>query len=389
MNTALLVGAGRMGCAIAREILETTTAQLWIADTSRDSLNCLNREVARISDGWPARIDSLSSDEIPDAALSADGIVLATPWVDTKPYLQQLFLRNSSSEYPRIIVSITRPDYNDVEWLKSSTHRFPRPIFLPLGLEPGLVELVAARARQIDPSLDSIVTYCGGIPQVPKPPLGHEVLFGSGIAADSRDAWYVRHGVPSVTFRFAGVEPIAIPRIGLLESYHDGMMPATAYDPQFRGMRRFEQRTIRWPGFVERIMTLKELGFLSDDELEINGCSIRKSDFTNRVLAPFITKTCDNDLTVLYVAAGRGDGAQGALSIICRGEPGRESLATMTSVVAVTALRRHLRGARPGWHAPTSPELLPDIPLIFERLRCISQTDFKSSGILREIVESG
>lgn len=131
------------------------------------------------------------------------------------------------------LISITRLSYDYLEQLQKRVDKRSQLVMLPFGLEPGLVEIICSAIAREVPNLTSIKTYCGGFIGEPTPPLNYNLLFGDYLPVDERDAWYVYKGIPSVTTRFSDLESIHLQELGMLEAYHDGMMPTTANASQF------------------------------------------------------------------------------------------------------------------------------------------------------------
>ena len=62
------------------------------------------------------------------------------------------------------------------------------------------------------------------------------------------------------------------------------------------------EKTLRYPGCVEYIKVLRESGFFSYDEVEINGTKVRPIDLTSKLLFPkWEMKEGDEDYTVMRI----------------------------------------------------------------------------------------
>ena len=383
MRTVLLVGAGQMGRAAGRELLETTTARLLIYDVAAARADALVEALATIKAEWRGRCATVDRDAVLVLESGIEGILFCVGWEATKAWLESLLDLDQTSRFRGTIVSIARPNYADLVWLGQMAERSEVLVVLPLGLEPGLVEVLAAHVRQSISNIRCLWTYCGGIPAVPRLPLCHTLFFGERLAIDDRPAWFVRSGVPSQAARFADVQRVVISGVGLLEAYHDGMMPTTANDPSFSSLDRFEQRTVRWPGFVERIVQLKELRFFCDNEVRLGDARIRVSELTHEVLRPLLIATVtESDVAIVQIIAEDDEAAQGTVLICCRGEPGNTGLAQLTATTAVAALCATSRLSGSGWLPPTSTVLAICLQSIMKRLNELKQVQLTASGIL-------
>jgi saccharopine dehydrogenase-like NADP-dependent oxidoreductase len=70
------------------------------------------------------------------------------------------------------------------------------------------------------------------------------------------------------------------------------------------------EKTLRFPGHIEKIAVLRATGFFSKDPIEFNGHIIRPLDFTSKLLFPkWELKQGEEDITVMRVEVeGQKDG---------------------------------------------------------------------------------
>ena len=62
------------------------------------------------------------------------------------------------------------------------------------------------------------------------------------------------------------------------------------------------EKTLRYPGCVEYLKVLRESGFFSYDEIEVNGQMIRPIDMTSKLLFPkWEMKEGDKDFTIMRI----------------------------------------------------------------------------------------
>jgi lysine 6-dehydrogenase len=63
-----------------------------------------------------------------------------------------------------------------------------------------------------------------------------------------------------------------------------------------------KEKTLRYPGHIEKMEILRETGFFSKEPIEVNGVPVRPLDFTAKVLFPkWELKAGEEDLTVLRI----------------------------------------------------------------------------------------
>jgi lysine 6-dehydrogenase len=379
-----VVGAGRMGRAVAAELLLQPSLRVLLIDPSPHALSEAVTDLQQRSHQASDRIGTSQSNAVDVADDGCSGIVLCAPWSVTLASLKHLL--GTSGDTP--VVSITRPVYSDIAELSAAAVSARRAVYLPFGLEPGLVEMIARAVCRSTPEIVSLVIGCGGVPRVPMPPLYHRMMFGDRIPVDDRDAWLVRSGVASVTARFADPRPVVVPGVGMLESYHDGMMPSTAHAREFLRLSQFEQRTLRWPGFATRMLTLREMGLFSEQPIVIGKTVLRPSDMTQQILAR-TTATGDaaGDIGIVHVQAVVRDGCVSTASLTWSGTKTATGIALATAVTAVAALEAHVPG-RTGLHWPTCADLAVDVATVLQRLKDRTAVDLQAHGTLQHLLRA-
>ena len=168
-------------------------------------------------------------------------------------------------------------------------------IMTECGLDPGIdLVLYARAARQFD-TIDTIDSYCGGIPE-PKArtqPLCYKVSwnFDMVLMSQNRDSVLVEDGkrieVPAADQhdnRF--IHEIEVEGLGMLEAFPNG--DASRYAAMLdgaNGLQRTGRYSLRWPGWSAFWAPLKELGFLSEEPVAA-GLGVSPREFLGRLLGP-------------------------------------------------------------------------------------------------------
>lgn len=141
------------------------------------------------------------------------------------------------------------------------------------GYAPGLTNILAGNLYKAK-KYKSIEIYSGGLPQEKIPPLDYIITWSvEGLIDEyTRPARIVKKGlIESVDPLESIVEHSEFPELGVLESfYSDGLRTLLKTMPN---VDMFE-RTFRYPGHLQKIKFLREMGYFSSEE--INGCNPRK-----------------------------------------------------------------------------------------------------------------
>jgi len=281
MRIALL-GCGMMGRGAAYGLAgNPAVRQLVLLDRDRFRADRLARWIATC---FPTEV-TVDTDPV-SAVDGSDAVAMAMPWDATRTAIPVAL----SAGVP--VASITRPRYTELAGLHAEAVRWRGRLLLPLGLEPGLTE---------------VDIRCGGVPRVPRGPLGYTAHFGGGLLPiGQREALTLRAGRPVAVPRFSGVETTWVDDLGQFEAYHDGMVPWLADHPALRGIDA-TQKTLRWPGFAPAITGLARLGLLDDRPVDVDGVRVAPRRVVERVLASTVAPRSDgddgDDLVVLDLAA--------------------------------------------------------------------------------------
>ena len=121
-----------------------------------------------------------------------------------------------------------------------------------------------------------------------------------------------------------------------------------------------KERTLRYPGHIEKIALLRETGFFSREEIDISGVRIRPLDVTAKLLfSKWKLHEKDRDITVLkIIVEGKKDGKRKRFTydLLDRfdSSTGIHSMARTTGYTATVVLRMIARGmyAKKGISAP-------------------------------------
>jgi len=179
-----------------------------------------------------------------------------------------------------------------------------------VGLAPGLVNVLAVEGiRRLDDA-ERVSMYVGGLPQHPKPPLNYQVVYSLKGVLDyyTTPSFVIRDGKPFEVEALSEVEPIEFPELGTLEAFHTAG-GASLLPWRYEGkVDHLEYKTLRYPGHAEIMRSIRELGLLSLDPVDVRGEDVVPRDLVIAVLKPLLTSN-DPDLVALRViATGTKDG---------------------------------------------------------------------------------
>jgi lysine 6-dehydrogenase len=104
--------------------------------------------------------------------------------------------------------------------------------------------------------------------------------------------------------RYSEVETIYVDGLEPMEAFTDGYPSSLLKLCIEKGVNSFRGKTIRYSGFVSKIMFLKDLGLLSEEAVEVDGVNVIPRELFHKVIYPLVKfdpEEGDRDLTVLLI----------------------------------------------------------------------------------------
>ena len=349
MKRVTVLGAGRVGRVIARDLASDNALQVTVADQCEEVLQKLAAELpvntVKADLTRPGVIRELVSGK--DAAAGAlpgfMGFAALKEVIQAKtPYVDISFM----AEDPRVLQ-------------KEAEAAFV-PALYDFGVAPGMSNLVAAlEARRLAPAR-RIRIAVGGLPRVRRAPWEYEAPFSPADVVEEyiRPARVRVNGTTVEKFALSERETVELPEVGTLESFlTDGLrsLVDTVDCPNM------EERTLRYPGYSERIRLLLDSGFLSTVPVTINGAEVVPLDLTRKLLDDaWLSPDEPDELTIMRIAVeGESAGRSVERVVHLYDETDRKrnetSMARTTGFPAAAAIRAMVSGVLrlpPGVHPP-------------------------------------
>jgi lysine 6-dehydrogenase len=145
------------------------------------------------------------------------------------------------------------------------------------GLAPGLVNILAMSAVEELDEADSVSIRVGGLPQRPRGPLGYQIVFSPhGLINEYMEpSTVLRSGeivnVPSLTEN----EDVSFPTpYEKLEAFHTSGGSSTLPQTLHGQVKNLEYKTIRYPGHLDKVKAMSDLGFFDNDPQHIDGVDV-------------------------------------------------------------------------------------------------------------------
>ncbi|MEE2953615.1 MAG: saccharopine dehydrogenase C-terminal domain-containing protein [Bacteroidota bacterium] len=169
------------------------------------------------------------------------------------------------------------------------------------GVAPGMGNIILGHHNQ-NMKVTDYECLVGGLPEKREWPYEYQAVFSpiDVIEEYIRPARYIQNKELIIKDALSDTELVDFEEIGTLESWNsDGLRSLIHTMPHIPNMI---EKTLRYPGCVEYLKVLRESGFFSYDEIEINGQKIKPIDVTTKLLFPkWEMKDGDKDFTVMRI----------------------------------------------------------------------------------------
>lgn len=169
------------------------------------------------------------------------------------------------------------------------------------GVAPGMGNIILGYHHK-KMKVDRYECLVGGLPVEREWPYEYKAVFSpiDVIEEYTRPARYVQNGAMVVKEALSDPELIHFEGVGTLESWNsDGLrsLIKTMFD-----IPDMIEKTLRYPGCIEYLRVLRESGFFSYEEVEINGLKVRPIDVTAKLLFPkWKLKPGEEEFTVMRI----------------------------------------------------------------------------------------
>ena len=298
MRNLTILGAGRVGSTIALDLAQDAAFRVTVADVSEPALGRLAARGLAVQ----AR-DLAVPAQVREAVQGADLVVGAVPGFLGFQTLRAVL----EAAKPMVDISFFAEDPFRLEAL--ARERGVTAI-VDCGVAPGCSNLIlghlAARLEQVT-RFECLV---GGLPVVRTWPFEYQAGFSPVDVLEeyTRPARYLAHGEVVTLPALSEPELVDFPGIGTLEAFNTDGLRTLLHTVAVPFMK---EKTLRYPGHIEKMRMLREAGFLDRAPLQVGAATVAPIELSARLLFPlWQMKEGDEDFTIMrIVAEGLRDGA--------------------------------------------------------------------------------
>ncbi|MEN8223403.1 MAG: saccharopine dehydrogenase C-terminal domain-containing protein [Acidobacteriota bacterium] len=212
------------------------------------------------------------------------------------------------------------------------------------GVAPGMSNMFSGYIEKKFDEIDSLVIYVGGLIEERKFPFEYKAVFSpvDVIEEYTRPARIIENGNLVIKEPLTEAELIEFPGVGTLEAFNSDGLRTLAYTIKGKDMK---EKTLRYPGHIDKIILLKKMGFFETEKIDFNGCSVSPLDMSVKVIIPqWKFEESDRDITVMRIVfegTEKGEKKRYTYDLYDRfdAETGTHSMARTTGYTATVTAR--------------------------------------------------
>ena len=170
---------------------------------------------------------------------------------------------------------------------------------LDFGVAPGCSNLICGRSLETFHSIESFICMVGGLPEERRLPWEYQAPFSPSDVLEeyTRPARIIRNGREVTLEPLTEIQPVDFAGVGTLEAFlTDGLRSLL----RIEGIPEMVEKTLRYPGYVQKVKLLSDSGFLSPEPLK--GKDVSPLELSSALLfEAWKQNPGDRDITVMRV----------------------------------------------------------------------------------------
>ncbi len=286
----IVLGAGLVGNVIARDLAENIDYDVSLVDVNQDSLDKItaNYNIHGIC------ADLSNPNIIKEIVAEYDIVVGALPGFMGYQAVKAVI------EAGKDIVDISFFEEDPFELDELAKEKGVTAV-IDAGVAPGLSNIILGHVDSILDETQDFLYYVGGLPIIRDWPFEYKAPFSpiDVLEEYTRLARYVENSEIVVKPALSEPELLDFPGVGTLEAFNtDGLRTLL----RTMNIPFMKEKTLRYPGHIEKMKMLRETGFFDTKTIKINGKEIKPIDLTSKLLFDkWKMEEGDEDITVMKI----------------------------------------------------------------------------------------
>jgi len=290
----LVLGCGNIGSVVAKDFAESLpSAEVILADMNETRAKEVASKVSQDNVSW-IKVDASNHNELVNTLKKFDIAIGALPG----EIGYRVCKASCDAGIDMVDVSYM-PE--DVMTLQKDASKAGISILPDCGMSPGLGSVLVGYAASKLDKVETVHMLNGGLPEKPIPPLGYVITWSVKDLIDmySRKVNIVREGKIVQVPAMSGLQEIIFPGVGKLEAFYTDGLRTMLHT--LKNAKNMWEKSLRYPGHVEKIGLLKDLGFFEDKELKIEKLSVSPKEVTAKLLESKLKRKDIEDIVVMLI----------------------------------------------------------------------------------------
>ncbi len=286
----IVLGCGLVGGLIAKDLAKDKDFQVTVVDIDEKKLDKLTEG----TDIRGIKVDLSSSEAIRKIVADQDIVIGAVPG-----FLGFNMLRLVIEAGKNIVDISFMPE--DVLSLDELAKKKGVTAVVDMGVAPGMSHMIVGYADSLLDETESATILVGGLPVIREWPYEYKIVFSPKDVIEEyiRPARLIECGRIVEKPALSDLELVNLPKIGTLEAFNTDGLRSLLYTIKIPSMK---EKTLRYPGYAEKMRMLRETGFFSDTAIEVSGVKVKPIDLTSKLLFPkWELEEGEEELTVMQV----------------------------------------------------------------------------------------
>ena len=298
MSNIIVLGAGMVGSVMARDLAEKH--DVTVADIRISTLKQLKKRIPALN---TLELDSQDSAKLKKALEPFDIVVCAVPG-----HLGFTTLKNIIESGKDVVdISFSPENCLELDYLAKKNNV---TAVIDCGVAPGMDNLLLGfhNTRMEVSHFECLV---GGLPKVRRKPFEYKAPFSpiDVIEEYTRPARFIAHGRMVTREALSDRELVEFDKVGTLEAFNTDGLRSLMFT--MKHIPNMKEKTLRYPGHVESIRTLRASGFFNKEPISVKGMSISPLEFTSEVLInEWKLKPKEEEFTIMRVTIQGQEGGK-------------------------------------------------------------------------------
>jgi len=287
---ALVLGCGLVGRVIARDLSQDKDFQVTSADIDEKKLN----QIAKESGLKVRQIDLSVPENIQKIVANQDIIIGAVPGFLGFKVLTSVI------EAGKNIVDISFMAEDSLQ-LDSLAKEKEVTAVVDMGVAPGMSHMIIGYVDSLLDKTESATILVGGLPITREWPYEYKVSWSPLDVLEEyiRPARVVECGEIVEKPALSDPELVNLPPIGTLEAFNTDGLRSLLHTLKIPNLK---EKTLRYPGYAEKIRMLRESGFFNDQPVEVGKAKIKPIELTSKLLfSQWELKEDEEEFTVMRI----------------------------------------------------------------------------------------